>query len=420
MRTVTKKILIAFVVLSVLSSGYYLYKEFGMAIYTVHDFAKNPSMLNGAAIHGVDFPGMTLKSARLRDTIFKKTNLDGLHFEDIRFEDCLFEEVDIKKAKFIRVTFERCRFVNTHIKNSKFTDVLFKGGIFTYKGVYDDEYYGRTYITRSKMNNVTFDAVNFDNHMMESLSGTVTLKNINISKKEHVGPIIVGNDIMLRVDNCNLENVSCCAIFENSTLYATNSKLTRSSFGGEGKLFYIENCEIIGGIGGPELLIMKNCKYNGNIGGGGVAYLVNVDFTHRRSGSRSANIHGDAKSHMHIIGGKVPITAEFFKGSVSLYDVELNRSRFAGAITTLNMKNVRIRGGAWATLRLGGGQWENVEIYPTVILSDTTFGDLRVRNVAFPDGNPWKGNGENLKISKTPFVWPEIKIPTPEELGLKK
>ena len=106
-----------------------------------------------------------------------------------------------------------------------------------------------------------------------------------------------------------------------------------------------------------------------------------------------------------------------------MYDVELTPAWFAYSMPTLNMKNVRINGGDWANSEVINGQWENVQIYPNVYVSDETtlWGDIKVRNVTFPEGSPWKeGRGVTLVESKTPFVWPEIKIPTPEELGLVK
>jgi hypothetical protein len=68
-----------------------------------------------------------------------------------------------------------------------------------------------------------------------------------------------------------------------------------------------------------------------------------------------------------------------------------------------------------------GGQWENVRIYPEIKVGDTSLGEVRMHNVTFPEGNPWRGT-EEIRItpvySATPFDWPEVHVPTPEELGL--
>ena len=105
-----------------------------------------------------------------------------------------------------------------------------------------------------------------------------------------------------------------------------------------------------------------------------------------------------------------------------MYDVEVEPAWFTRSMPIINMKNVQIRRGDWKHLILGGGQWENVQISPNVHVDNkkTTLGDVRVRNVTFPEGPPWKGGELTLVESDTPFDWPEIIIPTPEELGLVK
>ena len=275
-----------------------------MPIYTVEDYAKNPGMLSGNTLRG-NYPGLTLKSATLKGTAFKNANLDGLKFEDMRFENCLFDEVDIKKAKFTRCNFERCKFVNTHIKNSVFTVVIFKDGIFTYRGLpISQNYNGTTHIRESRFNDVLFDKFNFDNHDMSAITGTATFININVTPSIDFGEIISGNDLYVRANNCFVKNTKFCMLWENSSLYATNCRLLNSGFDGHNsaKLFYIENCEIIGGIGAPELLIVKNCKIRGDFGGGKASYIVNTEFIPRESGVSSGS-DGDENSHLYILGG---------------------------------------------------------------------------------------------------------------------
>jgi hypothetical protein len=52
-------------------------------------------------------------------------------------------------------------------------------------------------------------------------------------------------------------------------------------------------------------------------------------------------------------------------------------------------------------------------------LEDAELGEIETYNLTYPDGNPWVGDVKvKLTERDTPFDWPEIHVPTPEELGL--
>jgi len=90
-------------------------------------------------------------------------------------------------------------------------------------------------------------------------------------------------------------------------------------------------------------------------------------------------------------------------------------------ITAINLHNVTIQGGEWEGLRLLGGQWENVKMEPPILVDQTYIKNLRYRQLNFPKGAPWNKKGEfvlEAKESPDPFVWEEVKIPTPEDFGM--
>lgn len=112
-------------------------------------------------------------------------------------------------------------------------------------------------------------------------------------------------------------------------------------------------------------------------------------------------------------------------GTCYLYDIILEKPtivHFEGetGLQALNLRNVTIKGGKFWQGRIKSGQWENVKIYPEVNVENANIENIVGYNVTFPEGSPWRGKAKNasMTVSKTPFEWPEIKVPTPEELGL--
>ena len=120
-------------------------------------------------------------------------------------------------------------------------------------------------------------------------------------------------------------------------------------------------------------------------------------------------------ARMMIFGGRVTIKNVDFES--------LGLSIDEDPIGSLNLHNVTIRKGDWEEGTLRGGQWENVTIYPPVQVPDATIQNVKTRYLTFPQGSPWVDRNSATSIdiqdSPIPFEWPEIKVPTPEELGIK-
>ncbi|SHN71490.1 hypothetical protein [Desulfovibrio litoralis] len=92
-------------------------------------------------------------------------------------------------------------------------------------------------------------------------------------------------------------------------------------------------------------------------------------------------------------------------------------------ISEASFKNVTIRGGDWKNLELLGGKWENVNIYPEINMDNASIDNVKAYNVNYPEGAPFRGTPTGkttINVSKTPLDWPEIHVPTFEELGFNR
>jgi hypothetical protein len=140
---------------------------------------------------------------------------------------------------------------------------------------------------------------------------------------------------------------------------------------------------------------------------------------------RGLKVRGSENTYIYIIGnGHDTIQLYALGGNITLSDATLNKPYITptfDAVSSLNLRNVVIREGGWEDLVLKGGQWENVQIYPPVDITNATIENVIGYNVTFPEGNPWTGQpASNISMTmvNTPFQWEEVKVPTPEELGL--
>jgi uncharacterized protein YjbI with pentapeptide repeats len=136
------------------------------------------------------------------------------------------------------------------------------------------------------------------------------------------------------------------------------------------------------------------------------------------NGSKTTNIYivgnNQKNAQLNILGGNVTIS--------NLDCINLLVTKWVEGVNSLNLFNVKIYGANFEDLILYGGQWENVEIYPPINVPNAKIENLNVYNVSFPKGRPWVESTPytDIKITESPipFVWPNIHVPTPEELGL--
>jgi hypothetical protein len=119
---------------------------------------------------------------------------------------------------------------------------------------------------------------------------------------------------------------------------------------------------------------------------------------------------------LNILSGHIYIT--------DLECINLNVLEFADDLIpqSLDLSNVVIRGSDFGPLNLQSSRWQNVTIYPPVNMEEVNIKNLQVYNVSFPEGSPWTeispDNHINITQSPTPFNFPEIKVPSPESLGI--
>jgi hypothetical protein len=238
-----------------------------------------------------------------------------------------------------------------------------------------------------------------------------------------------GESMNVRIDNC-IFKISDFSFGYGSTIYATNSTFRHSGFGpSTSEIIYIENCKLINGSssGLPDILVIKDSIVTGVLADPRCreVYLVNNQYPPYEEGGRSS-LDGSKKTKTYIIGNNQKDTQlSIIGGNVTIYDLDfanLLATKWREGVNSLNLFNVKIYGGDFKKLILYGGQWENVEIYPPVRVPNAKIENLNVYNVSFPKGRPWVESTPNTDIkiteSSTPFQWPDIHVPTPDELGL--
>jgi hypothetical protein len=415
----------------VLGGGCYAYGS-APVNFTPQEIQANPSLLNGKTMRGGTFAGLTLKDVTLTGTKFTEIKLEQPVFQNVTFVNAQFDTMDMRDITFTNVRFDNCTFINAHMRGGTFTDVVFKDGKFAYRGD-PDNWYNPTYITEIKFSNVVFDGLATNTSRMDAIKGSATFKNMNNMKDfGNTGSIINGRDLTLRVDNCHLEGFTFAAMFGKSTAYVTNSTFKSSGFvGGTSKVMYFENCRLLDGtlITSPETVVVKNSTVCAVFKGQGTWYLEGCKFVvHSMKSNVGSTFLGGKKSRGFVLGSKRPaLWFGMMGGVLYIFDMRLEQLEFSSTLSidplvAVNLRNVTIHGGDWQDFAMKGGQCENVKIYPEVQVGNTNLGNVEMHNVTFPDGNPWRGKEAitiNATTSAKPFAWPEVRVPTPEELGLK-
>jgi uncharacterized protein YjbI with pentapeptide repeats len=384
-----------------------------VVFYTVEEINADNSLINGRTLRDV--------------------GLTGLHLANITLKNTAFKDMEIYDSDFTNVTFEDCTFSNVEITNSRFNNVIFKDGIMTYSGDRDNRRVA-TIMNGPVFNNVVFDNVRMEKARFFSVSGSsLTWRNMRDFRDYGSGGPILGDyrdkTINFRVDNCEITDVTLALLEGESTIYMTNSRLKESGFASsECKIIYVENCELNSvELAWPQLLVVKGSTIRARAGRHAAAVVSKAYFVDNKYLPRTIIDGGE----VHIFGGNAQASLGLLGGNVYIYDMELVNSIFNGAIgdsklESVNLRNVKIRGGKWANLKIPIGIWENVEIYPVIkIESPVEISDLKVYNLTFPHGNPFV-SGVNLSVNLNlqrqrydqPFDWPEVHVPTAQELGL--
>jgi hypothetical protein len=366
----------------------------------------DPSVLNGRVISGGYHTGLHIKNVTLKKTVFK--------------------DIDLRETVFENVIFEDCDFINVYSFDMKINNVLFKRGRMIKRIGLDKNADVRSQFNSVHLENVIFDATKFDGFRIQGASrGPVWFMNItDISGIE--SSLINGRNLWIRIDNCVRKNAQFVSNHGDATIYATNSTFENSGFAGSGaSVIYAQNCIFVRShFGNAKILVVRDSKASGPVQSRGTAYFVDNEYIGQISmrgetNSRFFVVNRQmAKGKLNLLGG------EFFIYNTEILNGVLHQTFDKPPyITSFNIKNVIIReGGNWKDLILHRGQWENVQIYPPVNVENAKIEGVRAYNLTFPKGNPWTGQIASGKITESdaPFTWPEIHVPTPEELGLVK
>jgi hypothetical protein len=92
-----------------------------------------------------------------------------------------------------------------------------------------------------------------------------------------------------------------------------------------------------------------------------------------------------------------------------------------------DLENVTFQGGVMANSGDYRGYsnitlWENVDLHPHIEITGSApqFGDLKVYNLTTPQGSPFNSAVQlTVTESRQPFAWPEVHVPTLEEMGIE-
>ena len=409
------KIALAVVIaLTFMGGGYYVAQRTTWgAITSKAELQRRIQDLNGRKVSGFIDGGLTLENVTLKGTTFIDVEARNSHFKNVIFEDCTFIKVDFRESTFENVSFIGGKMAYRGDTNFRYNLTNFAGSVFS--------------------GTVLFDSVTLDNAYISGIQGgndnLVVFRNMQGIRNGM--SVINGDDINLRVENCSSEEYLFAALFENSTIYAINSTFTGSGFAGKAEAVYIDNCKLLDGSTGgvARTVVIKNSILCGGVGNSTPftkhIYLINNQYPETKQGLTTLAC-GDSTT-VFIDGRNVKNACmAIFGGKITVRDVNfdwLRLSEKTAPSEELNFHNVTIRKGDWRKVTLKSGQWENVTIYPPVQVPDATIQNVKTRYLTFPQGSPWVDRNSATSIdiqdSPIPFEWPEVHVPTPEELGIK-
>ncbi len=240
--------------------------------------------------------------------------------------------------------------------------------------------------------------------------------------------ILIANNLNLRIDNCIFEK-STIVLFDNSTIYATNSTFTRSGFGSSSaKVIYIDNCKLLEGsdAGSGEIMVVKDSVLCGGVGGRESKEIYLAGLSWPENNTRKTVLYGSANTKFFLDGANAKnALINILGGTVLLRNVGVRKLLVSSdaSIDKLDLQNVTIYEGDFEDALVKGGQWENVTIYGPVKMPKGKLENIKVRAFQLPNGPPIAGATSetivDIKESSAPFEWPEIHVPTLDELGLK-
>jgi len=402
------------IVMIIIIVGWFVYMEMQKIHVGVEQINTNPAMISGK-------------------TFTSSKKIDGLHLKNVTLHGTTFRDITLMHPIFENVIFDDCDFINADIYEAKMKDVLFSKGHIISKGdVVEQAGRGLLPDFNATVDNVIFDGTEFNWASLVFSGGMIKLLNINKFSKSNIS----ADNIYLHLESCYIDGHgkygSSINAGHNSLVTAKKCTFTNSVLlAGDKSVIYAEGCKFPDNndIGVPQVLVLKNCDLSAAVRTKGQAYLVNDRYvglvalwSNSESGSPGKGVfyllnENFEKAKLNLIDGT------FFVQNMEIENGVLHPGQYDN-IFRVDLQNVTISGNSnWKNLLLqSGGQWENVKIYPSVNVTNAKLGEIHTYNLTYPKGNPWVGSGSYAKMvpSDKPFDWPEIHVPTEEELGLTR
>jgi hypothetical protein len=237
---------------------------------------------------------------------------------------------------------------------------------------------------------------------------------------------IVTGSVKLIVENCTV-NEAPLAELRNGQAYIIKSELLNSGLDGKFSL-YIEDSLLDNGTefrtDGDTAVIKNSVLGNFDFFGRGEAYVVNNNYnseSQARPSLRAGKLYAADNNIPYLQARGEEVTLKNMNMKILTY---LTVSDEPGALNlyNVNIKNLNLRYG----VNIGGGWWENVligDVAISVISGDDIINidGVAAYNLVYPDGNQFLNFAPpipyNVSIMEKPFIWPEIKLPTAQQLG---
>ena len=369
----------------------------------------------------------------LNDKHLKQVELNGLNLRDAIIKNLILEDVKTIDAKFTNITFENCTFIKADIR-AVFSNVAFKNCRFL---SLDDSFH-HTKITRfdeSVFDNVLFEDTEFvhvDLGGIHGNGGYVLFKNVAKAIPRGEAPFMDISDAEVRIDNSIIHGV--IAGEENVNSITKNSKYIKGGIYCGHNFVMNSSTEDGNQFGSSKTLVIKDSIVDGNAIIHGNGYLLHntyipgiIALWGGATIVGGFGIHVEENGHAYVIAkNDEPTALRLFGGDITLKNFTLTNTIIGSSlestpdINALNLQNVIIRGGEWDG-KILGGKWENVRIEPSVSIGKPEIRNIQAYRLEFPKASPWSKYDVfefDVTESPTPFEWPEIKAPTPEDIGL--
>ena len=385
---------------------------------SVAEINANPQVLNGLRFSKTDMKRLDIQNVHIKGMVFDNIQADNSRFINVTFENCTFTLVNFQSCRF-----ENVAFINCVIQGRGDPKDINNSTIFRYS-VFKDVLFENT-----KMNNVIADNISGE-------GGYVYFRNMHeVSPRGGEGPILVGSDLHCCVVDSNFTKANFLIRGNNNTsFYARNSKFTKATL--QSGHIYIENCGLkempISSTG--TMVVTRSVLDGVNASSDKICYYAYNQYIDSRGIDSDLNqelgndIFGYDGSEVYVLHkDSSPALLGFSAGRITATDINLHNPMLTQLgepkyPLSLNLRNVRISGGYWAVLTVDSGKWENVSIEPTVLVDRVKLDKIQAFNLEYPKGEPWKKEGEfSLDITRVskPFSWPEVRVPTPADMGLE-